>query len=90
MTAQIRSIQDVRDSFRRCGVTVTDWAKQNGFSPSVVYSVLSGRCHGHRGEAHRVAVALQLKQGERVDDQVLMRLPPLAKQLDGRHERGQR
>lgn len=83
MTSQIRSIDEVRGWFDRCGISVTEWAEQNGFSPSTVYALLGGRCRGHRGEGHRVAVALRLKLGASEDDQVLMRLPGRANQLSG-------
>lgn len=44
------------------GVTVTAWAMANGFRPSTVHSVLSGRSKGSWGEAYEVCVALKLKR----------------------------
>lgn len=43
------------------GKTITSWAKENGFEYPVVVQVLNGANKGKRGEAHRVAVALGLK-----------------------------
>jgi gp16 family phage-associated protein len=46
------------------GKTITSWAKENGFEYPVVVQVLNGTNKGKRGEAHRVAVALGLKEGK--------------------------
>ncbi len=45
----------------RHGVSVSEWSRLHGFAPATVYAVLSGRCTGRRGQAHRVAVALGIK-----------------------------
>lgn len=50
-----------KDWFIRHGVSVTAWARLNGFQPSVVFSLLAGRSTGKRGQAHHVAIALGLK-----------------------------
>lgn len=52
---------DVRRLFVDNGVSITEWATAHGFRREVVYGVLSGRLRGHRGEAHKIAVALRLK-----------------------------
>ena len=39
------------------------WAREHGFCPQTVYDVISGRLLGTRGEAHRVAVTLGIKEG---------------------------
>lgn len=46
------------------GLAPMAWAKQNNVSPDVVYRVLDGRCKALRGEGHKVAVLLGIKQGE--------------------------
>jgi gp16 family phage-associated protein len=56
-----RSVQEAREWFEVTGLTVTQWAHDHGFPPSVVYALLSGRTRGRRGHAHRAAVALGLK-----------------------------
>ena len=46
------------------GLSVAEFARRHGFTrPAVVYQVLSGEKKGRRGEAHRAAVLLGLKQG---------------------------
>ena len=59
--ANLLTGDEVRKIFREEGVTVTAWARKHGFSPLTVYSVLSGRTQGVRGEAHQIAVALGMK-----------------------------
>lgn len=58
-----RDVQKVRESFNRVGKPVTQWARQNGFTPSLVYAVLDGRAKGNRGKSHSIAVLLGLKAG---------------------------
>ncbi|WP_092002257.1 DNA-binding protein [Polaromonas sp. OV174] len=55
------SVEQVRRRFYASGTSVTDWARKNGFSRQVVYSLLSGRTRGYRGISHSAAVALGLK-----------------------------
>ncbi|NHZ83614.1 DNA-binding protein [Massilia sp. CCM 8695] len=60
--------QTARDAVKRRfyneGITVTDWARANDFDVNLVYGVLSGRSRAQRGESHRIAIALGLKQNE--------------------------
>lgn len=57
----VLSVEQVKDLFRGSGTTVSEWARDHGFSRQVVYSLLSGRTRGYRGTAHAAAVALRLK-----------------------------
>jgi len=57
-----RSPDEVRSWFSDAGVSVTDWARDNGFPRQIVYSLLAGRIRGYRGIAHEAALALGLKQ----------------------------
>ncbi|WP_343639849.1 DNA-binding protein [Roseateles sp.] len=50
-----------KNSFFARGEQISTWAEKHGFSKDLVYSVLAGRAKGHRGQAHRIAVALGLK-----------------------------
>jgi gp16 family phage-associated protein len=59
-----QALENIRRQFFAHGRTVTDWAKENGFERHLVYSVLSGRSRALRGESHRIAVALGLKEPE--------------------------
>lgn len=52
-----------RDALERRGQTVKDFAEQHSLNPSTVYAVLSGQNRGRRGEAHRAAVLLGIKDG---------------------------
>lgn len=60
-------LASVRDEFEEAGVTISGWARANGFARMTVVDVLLGRRTGHYGEAHRVAVALGLKKGRIAD-----------------------
>jgi gp16 family phage-associated protein len=53
--------KQVKALFRQHGVTVRGWAAANGFRAEQVYNVLNERAYGHRGESHRIAVALGIK-----------------------------
>ena len=55
-------LKQVREDFYRRGVNMAEWARDHGFSPPEVYSVISGRSKAKRGTGHRVAVALGLKK----------------------------
>lgn len=50
----------IKKRMRDEGVSISEWAISNGFKPSSVYAVLSGRkCI--RGQSHKIAVRLGLK-----------------------------
>lgn len=55
--------EQVKQRFRKSGVTITQWASDNGFSRHAVYRVLNGFDKAHYGRAHEIAVALGLKEG---------------------------
>lgn len=67
----VARLAKLRASFSEAGVSVSGWAKANGFARMTVMDVLHGRRAGHYGEAHRVAVALGLKKGRVVKDPAL-------------------
>lgn len=56
-----KSIETVRTAFEAEGISIREWARQNGFKPRTVYAVLYGQVKCTRGEGHRIAVALGLK-----------------------------
>ncbi|MGB7649320.1 DNA-binding protein [Pseudomonas sp. WS 5532] len=56
--------QDARDRLSRLGISAKDWAERHEFNPSTVYAVLNGQKKCLRGEAHRAAVLLGIKDGE--------------------------
>lgn len=66
--AMTQKATDIRAEFHRKGISISAWALANGFSPNLVFEVLSGRKKGDRGQSHKIAVSLGLKEGEIVSD----------------------
>lgn len=54
-------INRTRAEFKRAGRSISDWARSQGFEPSLVYTILSGRNRGTRGKSHEIAIKLGLK-----------------------------
>lgn len=65
--AHLLTCKGVRESLTRMGKTAADIARELEVSPAVVRGVIDGRFKGNRGDAHKVAVALGLKDGLIVD-----------------------
>ncbi|WP_342653535.1 DNA-binding protein [Pseudomonas sp. F3-2] len=61
ITEQAR--QKAREELERKGQTAKGFADLHELNPSTVYAVLSGQSHCRRGEAHRAAVLLGIKDG---------------------------
>lgn len=59
-----RTRHDARKELDRKGISVAEWARRNGVDLRTTYQVLYGTKKGRRGEAHRVAVLLGIKEGE--------------------------
>jgi gp16 family phage-associated protein len=57
------TVEEVRDEFRRRGVSVSDWARRKGVSAQLTYRILAGRTVGLRGQSHEISVLLGLKRG---------------------------
>lgn len=53
--------EQVKQQFRTRGLTLTQWATENGYGRDAVYRVLNGKDKAHFGRAHEIAVALGLK-----------------------------
>ena len=60
----LRTPEEVRNDFARKGISIAQWSVANGFSSNLVFDVLSGRKKGIRGQCHRIAVKLGLKEGD--------------------------
>jgi len=58
-----QACQEAREHLARQGITAKDWAAQHDLSASTVYAVLNGQKRCLRGEAHRAAVLLGIKDG---------------------------
>lgn len=63
MTAKLQDPCRARALFEDAGTSVAEWARLQGFSTGLVYQVLEGRRKCLRGQSHKIAVALGLKQG---------------------------
>lgn len=59
----MKTIEQVKEEFRRGGVNVSQWARDHGVSRMAVMDVLRGVRKGYRGESHKVAVLLGIKDG---------------------------
>lgn len=72
-----RSADQAKAELRRKGVSVTGWAKANNLCPVTVFQLLAGRLKGTRGESHRAAVLLGMKDGAVIEaNQVKNALAP--------------
>ena len=60
---QVRAEQ-VRAEFRRRGQSFAEWARERGFSRQLVSAVVAGHRKCLRGDSHRIAVLLGIKEGE--------------------------
>lgn len=63
MSRLAKTPDEVRADLDRRGKSVREWAREHGFSDRIVYEVLRGRLKGRRGQTHKVAVLLGLKDG---------------------------
>lgn len=62
---QLLSPAQAREALDRQGKSIAEFARQHDLDEPTVYQVLSGRKKGRRGEAHRAAVLLGIKTGDK-------------------------
>lgn len=60
---KVKTLAEARAEFHRSGKTVVSWAQQHGFCVNLVYMVLAGKRPGLRGQSHKIAVLLGIKDG---------------------------
>lgn len=60
---RVKSLSEARAEFHRSGRSVVSWAKAHGFSVNLRYMVLAGQRPGLRGQSHKIAVLLGIKDG---------------------------
>jgi len=60
----IMTPDQVRAEFDKYGISISSWAKENGYPSALVYQVLKGDKRCLRGMSHEIAVKLGLKIGE--------------------------
>lgn len=63
MDVNLAKCAEVKVAFEQAGISISEWARANGFSGSLVYQVLEGKRLCKRGQSHKIAVALGLKKG---------------------------
>ena len=54
--------EQVKNRLQQRGITITQWALDNGYSREAVYRVLNGITKAKYGQSHEIAVKLGLKQ----------------------------
>lgn len=60
---KLRTPEEARAWFGYAGISVAQWARENGFSEPLVRAILAGHKRCLRGQSHNIAVALGLKEG---------------------------
>ena len=63
----IRTPEEIREELAACGISISSWARANGYSPELVRQILTGRIQCLRGQSHNAAIDLGLKVGKKVD-----------------------
>lgn len=62
MALKTKTPQQVKAEILRRGKTIKEVANEIGCDHQIVYAVLNGLAKGNRGESHRAAVALGIKE----------------------------
>ncbi len=57
-----KTSEQVKADFTAKGITISQWARDHGWTPREVSLVLNGQCKGYYGKGHDIAVALGLKE----------------------------
>ncbi|MDF2640978.1 MAG: hypothetical protein K0R45_250 [Pseudomonas sp.] len=55
--------EQAREALNRRGISIAEFSRKNGLNKNLVSDLLNGRIKGRRGEAHRAAVLLGIKDG---------------------------
>lgn len=55
--------EQARTDLDRRGVSIAEFSRKHGLNKNLVSDLLNGRIKGRRGEAHRAAVLLGIKDG---------------------------
>lgn len=59
----MKTMQQAKEEMRFRGKSMAEWARENGFSPEMTRKVLRGKFKCWRGDAHKIAVKLGVKEG---------------------------
>ena len=63
----IKSIKQVKEDFSSTGRSIAEWARENEFSPDLVYRIFKNNKIPQRGESHKIAVKLGIKEQKDMD-----------------------
>jgi len=55
--------EQAREALNQRGISIAEFARAHDLNPNLVSDLLAGRKKGLRGEAHRAAVLLGIKDG---------------------------
>lgn len=55
--------EQAREALDRKGISIAEFSRQHELNKNLVSDLLNGRKKGRRGEAHRAAVLLGIKDG---------------------------
>lgn len=55
--------EQARADLEKRGVSIAEFSRKHGLNKNLVSDLLNGRLKGRRGEAHRAAVLLGIKDG---------------------------
>lgn len=55
--------EQARADLDRRGISIAEFSRKHGLNKNLVSDLLNGRIKGRRGEAHRAAVLLGVKDG---------------------------
>ena len=64
---KLLSIEEVRNKFEREGTSYAEWARKHGVNRGLVSMILKGGRTCRRGQSHKIAVLLGIKEGVIVD-----------------------
>lgn len=62
------SREDVREKFVREGMTYSEWARKHDVNKHLVSEIINGNRPCKRGQSHKIAVLLGIKDGVILDD----------------------
>ncbi|PWE46787.1 DNA-binding protein [Pseudomonas prosekii] len=57
------TLEQARAALDRQGISIAEFCRQNTLNSNLVSDLLNGRKKGRRGQAHRAAVLLGIKEG---------------------------
>lgn len=63
----VRSIKQVHKEFIDSGTSIAEWARDNNFSPDLVYRIFKNNKIPKRGESHKIAMKLKIKEQKNME-----------------------